>query len=46
MPRPVSTLSHLLLETEIGGYEAADAALESIELVYAALTRVAGCESD
>jgi cysteine desulfurase / selenocysteine lyase len=46
MPAPVleSTVSHLQLEAEIGGYEAAAAARDVIEGVYASAARLLGCE--
>jgi len=48
MPQPVldAVVSHLRLEAEIGGYEAADAASESIERTYVALARLLGCDPD
>ena len=44
MPRPVlkSLLDHLILESEIGGYEAADRAEEQIEHTYKSLARLVG----
>lgn len=46
MPAPVldSTISHLRLEGQIGGYEAAAAAHERIEAVYASAARLLGSE--
>ncbi len=47
MPRPVidTVIEHLQLEACIGGYEAADAARDRIEAVYAAAARLLGCQA-
>lgn len=47
MPQPVmdTVVEHLQLELRIGGYEAADAARERIEAVYAAAARLVGCKA-
>lgn len=37
---------HLKLESEIGGYEAADYAFDKIELVYDAVAKLLNCQSD
>jgi cysteine desulfurase / selenocysteine lyase len=41
-----AVVSHLRLEAEIGGYEAADAAHDQVEAVYPAVARLIGCEAD
>jgi len=41
-----AVIAHLRLEAEIGGYEAADAAHDQVEAVYAALARLLGCQPD
>ncbi len=48
MPRPVldSVIAHLRLESEIGGYEAAEQARQAIEHVYDAAARLIGCRPD
>lgn len=48
MPRPVidATISHLELESRIGGYEAADAAAERIEGAYSSVARLIGAQPD
>lgn len=48
MPRPVidATISHLELESRIGGYEAADAAAERIEGAYMSVARLIGAQPD
>ncbi len=48
MPRPVldAVLGHLRLETEIGGYEAADQARDRVERVYDAVAALLGCHRD
>ena len=48
MPRPVleSTIAHLQLEAQIGGYEAADRANDAIEHVYDAAAALIGCSRD
>ena len=48
MPRPVldSVIAHLRLESEIGGYEAAEQAQQAIEHVYDAAARLIGCRPD
>jgi cysteine desulfurase/selenocysteine lyase len=45
MPKPVieAVQEHFLLEAEIGGYEAADAAEEKIHQFYQAATRLINC---
>jgi cysteine desulfurase / selenocysteine lyase len=45
-PLPVTdaVVDHLRLEARIGGYEAAEAASESVERTYTALSRLLGCE--
>lgn len=48
MPRQVldSVIGHLRLETEIGGYEAAESAHDAVEHVYDAISRLIGCRRD
>src|SRR5271157_6238116 len=48
MPEPVlnSVIGHLRLESEIGGYEAAEQAQQELEHVYDAASRLIGCRSD
>jgi selenocysteine lyase/cysteine desulfurase len=48
MPAPVldAVVEHLRLEAWIGGYEAKDRRLEQVEHVYAAASRLIGCEPD
>jgi cysteine desulfurase / selenocysteine lyase len=48
MPRPVldSVIAHLRLESEIGGYEAAEKAGQELEHVYDAAARLIGCRPD
>ncbi|HET7036877.1 MAG TPA: aminotransferase class V-fold PLP-dependent enzyme [Thermomicrobiaceae bacterium] len=48
MPQPVvdAVIAHLQLEARIGGYEAADAAAERVEGVYASAARLIGAEPD
>ena len=48
MPRPVleSTIAHLQLEAQIGGYEAAERANDAIEHVYDAAAALIGCSRD
>ncbi len=41
-----AVIAHLRLEAEIGGYEAADAAHDRLELAYAAIARLIGCDPD
>lgn len=41
-----AVIAHLRLEAEIGGYEAADAAHDQVEAVYAALAALLGCQPD
>jgi cysteine desulfurase / selenocysteine lyase len=41
-----AVIAHLRLEAEIGGYEAADAAHDQVEAVYAALAELLGCQPD
>jgi selenocysteine lyase/cysteine desulfurase len=47
-PQPVldAVVGHLQLEAEIGGYEAADAAADRLESVYASLGRLLGARAD
>jgi selenocysteine lyase/cysteine desulfurase len=47
-PKPVldAVVGHLELEAEIGGYEAADAAQESRENTYKAISRLLNCSTD
>jgi cysteine desulfurase / selenocysteine lyase len=47
-PSPVTeaVIAHLRLEAEIGGYEAAEAARDQVEGVYAAVARLIGCQPD
>lgn len=46
MPRPVvdAIVEHLELEARIGGYEAADAKRERIEVVYASAAKLVNCD--
>ena len=46
MPRPVvdTVIEHLALEARIGGYEAADAARERIDAVYASAAQLVNCD--
>ncbi len=48
MPEPVlnSVIGHLRLESEIGGYEAADLARSEIDHVYAAAATLISCCPD
>lgn len=48
MPTPVveAVIAHLRLETEIGGYEAADLAGDKVAHVYAALSQLIGCQPE
>src|SRR5438034_3471625 len=48
MPRPVleTTIAHLQLEAQIGGYEAAERAQDAIEHVYDAAAALIGCSRD
>jgi selenocysteine lyase/cysteine desulfurase len=48
MPRPVLdvVVRHLERESEIGGYEAADEAVEAIERVYESFSRLLRCQPD
>jgi selenocysteine lyase/cysteine desulfurase len=48
MPRRVldAVIGHLRLETEIGGYEAAESAHDAVEHVYDAISRLIGCRRD
>jgi cysteine desulfurase / selenocysteine lyase len=48
MPEPVlnSVIGHLRLESEIGGYEAAEQAFEQLEHVYDAAAGLIGCSRD
>src|SRR5437763_4637597 len=48
MPRPVleSTIAHLQLEAQIGGYEAAERANDAIEHVYDAAAALISCSRD
>lgn len=48
MPQPVldATITHLQLEAQIGGYEAADKARKQIEHVYDAVAALIHCERD
>ncbi len=48
MPRPVldATIAHLQLEAQIGGYEAAERAQDTIEHVYDATAALIGCSRD
>jgi cysteine desulfurase / selenocysteine lyase len=48
MPEPVlnSVIGHLRLESEIGGYEAADQARQEVEHVYDAAAKLICCRSD
>ena len=48
MPEPAlnSVIGHLRLESEIGGYEAAEQAQQELEHVYDAASRLIGCRSD
>lgn len=39
-------ISHLRLEAETGGYEAAEAAHDQVEAVYPAIARLIGCQPD
>jgi cysteine desulfurase / selenocysteine lyase len=41
-----AVIAHLRLEAEMGGYEAADAAHDQVEAVYAAVARLIGCRPD
>lgn len=41
-----AVIAHLRLEAEIGGYEAADAARDRVEAVYAAIARLIGSRPD
>lgn len=44
-PRPVleAVRAHLLRESEVGGYEAADEAAEAVQQTYEAIARLVGC---
>jgi selenocysteine lyase/cysteine desulfurase len=48
MPTPVidALKSHIALEARIGGYEAADAAVQQLEATYRAIARMLGCEPE
>jgi cysteine desulfurase/selenocysteine lyase len=48
MPNPViaATVGHLYLESQIGGYEAAQANMEKVERVYDAAASLIGCTRD
>ena len=48
MPRPVveAVIKHLRLEEEVGGYEAAELARESVESCYEAAASLLGCQGD
>jgi selenocysteine lyase/cysteine desulfurase len=48
MPRPVldATIAHLQLEAQIGGYEAAERAQDTIEHVYDTAAALIGCSRD
>jgi cysteine desulfurase / selenocysteine lyase len=48
MPRQVvdAVTGHLLLEAEIGGYEAAESTDDTVEHVYDALSQLIGCQRD
>jgi cysteine desulfurase / selenocysteine lyase len=48
MPQPVldSVIGHLRLESEIGGYEAAEQARQELEHVYDSAARLIGCRPD
>ena len=41
-----AVIGHLRLEAEIGGYEAADAAQDQLEMSYTAIARLIGCQPD
>jgi selenocysteine lyase/cysteine desulfurase len=47
MPKPVSDaiMSHITLESEMGGYEAAEARRDEIRAAYAAVADLLGCQS-
>lgn len=48
MPRPVveTVVRHLELETQVGGYEAADYERRRIDAVYDSVARLVGCDRD
>jgi cysteine desulfurase/selenocysteine lyase len=48
MPQPVldATITHLQLEAQIGGYEAAEAAHEAVEHTYDAVAALIGCDRE
>lgn len=48
MPRPVvdAVVSHLELEAQLGGYEAADQRATAVDAVYTALSRLLNCGDD
>jgi cysteine desulfurase / selenocysteine lyase len=41
-----AVIAHLRLEADIGGYEAASAAADQVEAVYASIARLIGCDPD